>query len=222
MFPSSSRSQLCYVPQMDNGLDTRRTVDELRELQTLTGDASGAQRLCWTDTWLQAREWLATKLARLPVQAEIDPAGNQWATLPGRSPRTLLIGGHLDSVTDGGWLDGCLNVLAGLEVLRHLAAQSAPPLTVRLVSWADEEGARFGRSLFGSSAAAGHLEPDEVPCPTRSRPATSTSTGPAMRGSSSPTRPPTSSFTSSRARCWSASACRWARCSARTPSNATC
>ena len=162
MFPSSSRSQLCYVPQMDNGLDTRRTVDELRELQTLTGDASGAQRLCWTDTWLQAREWLATKLARLPVLAEIDPAGNQWATLPGRSPRTLLIGGHLDSVADGGWLDGCLNVLAGLEVLRHLGAQSAPPLTVRLVSWADEEGARFGRSLFGSSAAAGHLQPDEV------------------------------------------------------------
>ena len=147
---------------MDDGLDTRRTVDELRELQALTGNATGAQRVCWTETWLQARRWFARKLADLPVQTEIDQAGNQWATLPGRSPGALVIGGHLDSVVDGGWLDGCLNVLAGLEVLRHIAAQGAPPLAVRLVSWADEEGARFGRSLFGSSAAAGHLQPNEV------------------------------------------------------------
>ena len=143
-------------------LDPARTVRELRELQALTGNEGGAQRVCWTDTWLRAREWLAGKLAPLPVNTEIDEAGNQWATLPGRSPRALLIGGHLDSVIDGGWLDGCLNVLAGLEVLRRLAAEGTPPLTVRLVSWADEEGARFGRSLFGSSAAAGQLVPDEV------------------------------------------------------------
>jgi len=147
---------------MENALDPHRTVEELRELQALTGDANGAQRVCWTDTWLRSREWLSAKLAELPVQTEIDEAGNLWATLPGRSHRALLIGGHLDSVVDGGWLDGCLNVLAGLEVLRHLAAQPSPPLTVRLVSWADEEGARFGRSLFGSSAAAGDLRPDEV------------------------------------------------------------
>jgi len=96
------------------------------------------------------------------VEVEIDEAGNQWATLAGRSPRALLIGGHLDSVADGGWLDGSLNVLAGLEVLRRLAADGPPPLTVRLVSWADEEGARFGRSLFGSGAAAGHLDLDSL------------------------------------------------------------
>ena len=142
--------------------DHTRPISELRELQALTGDRDGAQRVCWTDTWQQAREWLQDKLSSLPVETEIDEAGNQWATLAGRSDRTLLIGGHLDSVVDGGWLDGCLNVLAGLEVLRHLASGGSPPLTVRLVSWADEEGARFGRSLFGSSAAAGHLEPDEV------------------------------------------------------------
>ena len=142
--------------------DPGRTIRELRELQTLTGDARGAQRVCWTETWQRARQWLSDKLASLPVETEIDEGGNQWATLAGRSNRALLIGGHLDSVVDGGWLDGCLNVLAGLEVLRSLAAQGSQALTVRLVSWADEEGARFGRSLFGSSAAAGHLEPDEV------------------------------------------------------------
>ncbi|HXM58128.1 MAG TPA: Zn-dependent hydrolase [Candidatus Dormibacteraeota bacterium] len=144
-------------------LDPARTTRELRELHALTGDDRGAQRLGWTPVWLRAREWLAARLADLPVDTEIDEAGNQWATLPGRSPRALVIGGHLDSVADGGWLDGCLDVVAGLEVLRRLAAAGVPPaLTVRLVSWADEEGARFGRSLFGSSAAAGSLVPDEV------------------------------------------------------------
>src|SRR5215472_9305537 len=147
---------------MASPLDPSRTVRELRELHELTGDAAGAQRLCWTGTWLRAREYLTARAADLPVTVEIDEAGNQWVTLPGRSPRALIIGGHLDSVADGGWLDGCLNVLAGLEVLRRLAASGPPALTVRLVSWADEEGARFGRSLFGSAAAAGHLDPDEV------------------------------------------------------------
>jgi hydantoinase/carbamoylase family amidase len=144
-------------------LQPGRTVAELRELQELTGDQDGAQRLCWTPTWLEARQWLSEKLSELPaVEQEIDEAGNQWATLRGNSPRALLIGGHLDSVPDGGWLDGSLNVLAGLEVLRRLAAEGTPALNVRLVSWADEEGARFGRSLFGSSAASGTMDPEQL------------------------------------------------------------
>jgi hydantoinase/carbamoylase family amidase len=142
-------------------LDTARTVVELRELRTLTGDENGAQRVCWTETWARARSWLREKLEALPVEVEADEAGNLWATLAGESQRAVLIGGHLDSVSNGGWLDGCLNVLAGLEVLRRVAAQGRPAVTVRLVDWADEEGFRFGRSLFGSSAASGSLEPDE-------------------------------------------------------------
>jgi beta-ureidopropionase / N-carbamoyl-L-amino-acid hydrolase len=138
-------------------LDPSRTVAELRELQELTGDENGAQRVAWTDTWAQAREWLAGKLAGTGAVEETDEAGNQWFTLAGASDRALLIGGHIDSVPNGGWLDGCLNVMAGVEVLRRLASEGQPPLTVRLVNWADEEGARFGRSLFGSSAAAGSM-----------------------------------------------------------------
>ena len=138
-------------------LNPQRTVAELKELRTLTGDENGAQRVAWTDTWLQAREWLATKLAKLPVEHHYDAAGNNWFTLPGASEKSLLIGGHLDSVPNGGWLDGSLNVLAGLEVLRRISSEfhGRPPVTVRLVDWADEEGARFGRSLLGSSAFAG-------------------------------------------------------------------
>lgn len=138
-------------------LNPKRTVAELKELRALTGDENGAQRLAWTDTWLKAREWLASKVKELPVEHHYDSAGNNWVTLPGASDKGLLIGGHLDSVPNGGWLDGSLNVLAGLEVLRRIAAEFAgrPAVTVRLVDWADEEGARFGRSLLGSSAFAG-------------------------------------------------------------------
>jgi N-carbamoyl-L-amino-acid hydrolase len=144
-------------------LDPSRTVAELRELQELTGDENGAQRVAWTDTWAQAREWLAEKLADLPLEAEADEAANQWFTLRGATGRALLLGGHIDSVPNGGWLDGCLNVLAAVEVLRRIAQDGEPAATVRLVNWADEEGARFGRSLFGSSAATGSMtDQDEL------------------------------------------------------------
>ncbi|HZZ58015.1 MAG TPA: Zn-dependent hydrolase [Opitutaceae bacterium] len=141
-------------------IDPRRTISELKELRELTGDADGAQRVAFTPTWVRTREWLERKLALLPVETHRDPAGNLWSTLRGERPDTLLIGGHMDSVPNGGWLDGCLNVLAGLEILRRIARQfeGRPPITVRLVDWADEEGARFGRSLFGSSACSGTLD----------------------------------------------------------------
>jgi beta-ureidopropionase / N-carbamoyl-L-amino-acid hydrolase len=138
-------------------LNPRRTIAELKELRALTADANGAQRVAWTDTWLKAREWFAGKLTGLPVEHHYDAAGNNWITLPGQSEKALLIGGHLDSVPNGGWLDGCLDVLAGLEILRRISEEfhGRPPVTIRLVDWADEEGARFGRSLLGSSAFAG-------------------------------------------------------------------
>jgi N-carbamoyl-L-amino-acid hydrolase len=143
-------------------VDAKRVIAELQELRALTGNADGAQRVAWTPTWLAAREWFAKKLAGLPVEHHLDAAGNRWVTLKGESGnesgKALVIGSHLDSVPNGGWLDGCLGMLAGLEVLRSFAEDfdGKPPLTVRLVDWADEEGARFGRSLFGSSAFAGN------------------------------------------------------------------
>jgi hydantoinase/carbamoylase family amidase len=144
-------------------LSPERTVAELRELQELTGDENGEQRVAWTETWERGRAWLRDKVAPTGAKHEIDAAGNQWFTLAGESERALLIGGHMDSVPNGGWLDGCLNVLAGVEVLRRVAEEGTPPLTVRLVDWADEEGARFGRSLFGSSAAGGSMaDQDEL------------------------------------------------------------
>ena len=149
---------------MNTRLDPKRTVAELKELRALTADENGAQRVAFTRKWVETRAWLRKKLQALPVEVHTDAAGNLWTTLRGESERALLLGGHMDSVPNGGWLDGCLNVLAGLEVLRRISAQyqGRPPLTVRLVDWADEEGARFGKSLFGSSACSGNLDMEEA------------------------------------------------------------
>jgi len=145
-----------------SSLDPHRMIRELRELHALTSNAAGAQRVAFTPGWATARQWLRDKLSVLPVEVHQDAAGNLWATLQGTSDQALLIGGHLDSVPGGGWLDGTLNIVAGLEVLRRIASEGKPGVTVRLVDWADEEGARFGKSLFGSSAASGALAPDEI------------------------------------------------------------
>ncbi|MDB6026745.1 MAG: amidase, hydantoinase/carbamoylase family, partial [Verrucomicrobiales bacterium] len=145
-------------------LNPKRTVAELKELRSLTGDENGSQRVAFTKTWLTAREWFKKKLEGLPVEIHTDAAGNLWTTLRGESEKALLIGGHIDSVPNGGWLDGCLNVMAGVEILRRISAQynGKPPITIRVVDWADEEGARFGKSLFGSSACSGNLNLDEA------------------------------------------------------------
>jgi hydantoinase/carbamoylase family amidase len=144
-------------------LEPARTVAELRELREQTGNEDGAQRVAWTDTWERAREWLRGKVAGTGAEESVDAAGNQWFTLRGESDRPVLLGGHIDSVPNGGWLDGALNVVAAVEVLRRIAEEGTPAVTMRLVNWADEEGARFGRSLFGSSAAAGSMaDQDEL------------------------------------------------------------
>ncbi|MDI1335523.1 MAG: hydantoinase/carbamoylase family amidase [Lacunisphaera sp.] len=146
-------------------LNPSRTVAELKELRALTGDANGAQRVAFTPAWVKTRTWLREKLGTIPgLETHTDAAGNFWATLRGDSDRALLLGGHMDSVPNGGWLDGCLNVMAAVEVLRRINEQyqGKPPLTVRVVDWADEEGARFGKSLFGSSACSGALNMHEA------------------------------------------------------------
>ncbi len=144
-------------------VDAGRVLVNLEELRALTSDEFGAQRVAWSPMWLKARAWFEEKLQAMSaatgaeLETHYDAAGNHWVTLRGESERALAVGSHLDSVPNGGWLDGCLGVMAALEVLTHAAEMygGRPPVTVKLVDWADEEGARFGRSLFGSAAFAG-------------------------------------------------------------------
>src|SRR5881227_1010723 len=118
-----------------NLLDPKRTVADLKELRSFTSDENGAQRVAFTKKWVETRAWLKKKLEALPVEIHTDAAGNLWTTLRGESDRALLIGGHMDSVPNGGWLDGCLDVMAGVEILRRIHEQynGKPPVTVRIV-----------------------------------------------------------------------------------------
>jgi hydantoinase/carbamoylase family amidase len=144
-------------------IDADRVLADLDELHQRHGGPDGARRLAWSEDWLAAREWFKGKLAELDgVSVDRDEAGNLWAELPGDGEGFVIVGSHIDAVPSGGWLDGCLGLLSALGVLRALAGGERPPVTVRLVDWADEEGARFGRSLLGSSAVAGTLDPDDV------------------------------------------------------------
>jgi N-carbamoyl-L-amino-acid hydrolase len=142
-------------------MSVRDVIGNLRELAARTSTEAGAQRLAWGPVWRDARSWFNRKLAEIGLEPSIDAAGNSWATLQGSSDRTVIIGGHLDSVPNGGWLDGTLGVMAAYEALRMFKDRGAR-VTLKLVDWADEEGARFGRSLLGSSAASGSLRIDEV------------------------------------------------------------
>ena len=142
-------------------MNAERVIADLRDLASRTSTPEGAQRLAWGPVWRDAREWFKGKITGLGLRIDTDSAGNNWVTLPGASPKTVIVGSHLDSVPNGGWIDGCLGVMAALEALR-LHARTTPPVTLKLVDWGDEEGARFGRSLLGSAAAAGSLKVEEV------------------------------------------------------------
>jgi hydantoinase/carbamoylase family amidase len=145
-------------------LDPQAVIADLNELADASGGRfAGAKRLAWTPHWMEARSWLTSKLAEVGLVSETDQAGNLWARVDGEAESFIIVGSHIDAVPNGGWLDGALGLMTALETIRQLArAGSTPALGVRFVDWADEEGARFTRSLLGSSACAGTLDPDEV------------------------------------------------------------
>jgi N-carbamoyl-L-amino-acid hydrolase len=155
------RNAMSATPSLQES--AQRVISDLRELAKLTADDHGAQRVAWGPIWRKARQWFADKVkAELGLKIETDSAGNNHVVLPGKSDKTVIVASHLDSVPNGGWLDGCLGVLAGLEALRRYKAAEDHPVTLRLIDWADEEGARFGRSLVGSSAAGGSLNIEDI------------------------------------------------------------
>jgi N-carbamoyl-L-amino-acid hydrolase len=145
-------------------LDPSAVIADLDDLAAQSGGRfAGAKRLAWSPEWMEARAWLRPKLEAIGLETELDIAGNMWASIDGESDGFVIVGSHIDAVPDGGWLDGALGLLTALEVVRQLQSTGGSvPVGVRFVDWADEEGARFSRSLVGSSAAAGTLVPDDV------------------------------------------------------------
>ncbi len=145
--------------QLRARIDPTRVIAQLDELALLTGDEGGAQRLCWSPTWMRALDWYRGLLEATGAVVSADPAGNLWGILEGQRPGLVVLGSHLDSVPNGGRLDGAYGALAALELLRAAASGAAPPLGIAAVVFADEEGARFGPSL-GASGLTGTANPD--------------------------------------------------------------
>jgi hydantoinase/carbamoylase family amidase len=119
-------------------------------------DRGGVTRLAYTAEERSAHALFAGWVERLGGRVEVDPAGNSVGVLREGEPYVLL-GSHLDSVRDGGRFDGAAGVLVALEAGATLA--EAHDLPVRVIAFAAEEGARFGRPCLGSAAAGGRLEP---------------------------------------------------------------
>ena len=136
----------------------KRVVADLKELADLTSNENGAQRVAWTPTWQKARDWFTKKSIEAGAEVTVDAAGNTWAKIEGTSKEAVVMGSHLDCVPNGGWLDGALGVVVTLEVLRRYGNGTAQGKTIYAVDWADEEGARFGSSVMGSSAVTGAFD----------------------------------------------------------------
>ncbi len=123
--------------------------------------AGGVTRPAWSPAHEEARVWLLAQLKEAGLETLVDAAGNTFGSLGDGAP-TVLTGSHIDSVPDGGKLDGALGVVAALECVRTIRDAGVPlkrPLTV--VAWSDEEG-RYS-SLFGSKAFTGKLEAAKIP-----------------------------------------------------------
>jgi allantoate deiminase len=136
---------------------------DLEEAARIGADAEGGvSRFAWTPELAQANDWLVARLEELGLSAEIDAAGNvigRWEV--GAGP-AVLTGSHLDTVPSGGRFDGALGVLAALEAVRILQQEGVEPRRpLWVVSFNDEEGARFRTGMLGSRVFVGEIEGDD-------------------------------------------------------------
>ena len=146
---------------MQREVIAKKIISDLKELAALTSDANGAQRIAWTPVYQKAASWFKEKMQAAGAETWLDAAGNSWAKFAGTSEKAIIIGSHLDSVPNGGWLDGALGVVAGMGIGSALAGKN-PEKTLYVVGWADEEGVAFGTSCLGSGAVSGLLTAKDV------------------------------------------------------------
>ena len=145
------------------GISLARLKEHIETLSTFgrNADGHGITRSCWSPAHEEARAWLLGRMKTAGLETRVDAAGNTFGVLPGEGA-AVLTGSHIDTVPEGGPLDGALGVLAGLEclqIIKEAGLSVRRPLAV--VAWSDEEG-RYG-SLFGSRAFIGKLDPAAIP-----------------------------------------------------------
>src|SRR5712692_6321943 len=132
-----------------------RLLADLRRLAKFGQVGRGVHRLSFTPEDREARHWLLQRMTEAGLDAQIDGIGNVYGQTKGVD-KAVLIGSHTDSVPNGGWLDGAMGVLYGLELARaRLEAGTQTNLGIDVISFADEEGTY--RALAGSLSFCGHL-----------------------------------------------------------------
>jgi allantoate deiminase len=138
-------------------IDPGRLERRSAELSRIAGRGTAVSRLGLSADEQQARELVGGWLAARGAAVRRDAAANLFARFPGQG-ETILVGSHLDSVPEGGRFDGALGVLCAAEAVESLVdAKVKTRRPIEVVAWSDEEGARFGVGLFGSTAAFGRL-----------------------------------------------------------------
>ena len=130
-------------------------VELLADLEPIGLSERGTTRLAWTAEDEAAAAWFTRTATRAGLRTERDPAGNLWASPEAPGP-WWAVGSHLDSVRDGGRYDGALGVAAGFAIARR------SPLSLAVIAFADEEGARYNTPTFGSRALVGRLDVENV------------------------------------------------------------
>jgi len=146
-------------------IDGDRLLADLRTLSEFGRVETGVHRLSLTDEDVAARKWLAARMAEAGLEARIDGLGNVYGTTPGVR-RTVLIGSHTDTVPKGGWLDGAMGVMYGLEVARAFlesrgaGGEDNRDAGVDVISFVDEEGHFHGTT--GSLTFCGDFDPETV------------------------------------------------------------
>jgi N-carbamoyl-L-amino-acid hydrolase len=144
-----------------------RLLADMRHLATFGQVSTGVHRLSFTPEDRAARHWLLQRMIEAGLGAQIDGIGNVYGQTKGVA-KAVLIGSHTDSVPNGGWLDGAMGVLYGLEIARaRLEAGAQTDLGIDVISFADEEGTY--RALAGSLSFCGHLSEADVEAATNQR-----------------------------------------------------
>lgn len=141
-------------------INPQRLMNDLKHLRTIGKYGTGVIRPAFSTKDMAARQWLLDRMGEAGLKASIDGVGNVF----GRSPnpgRAVLIGSHTDTQPQGGWLDGSLGVIYGLEIARSCAEdRRAAHFAVDVASWSDEEGTYI--SMLGSRSFCDMLSKDDM------------------------------------------------------------
>ena len=138
-------------------IKANRLLENLHKLRTFGAFGTGVVRPAFSDADLESRHWLKQRYAEIGLEASIDGVANVFGRSRNQGP-ALIIGSHSDTQPEGGWLDGALGVIYGLEIACALGEDSnTAELAVDTVSWQDEESNFIG--CLGSRSWCGTLEP---------------------------------------------------------------